>query len=287
MRQFVYMDMPFQAIYNVNEDNLSRREHVNAVVLSKFWLINLQLSEPHPPPTSNLGNLSLLPTELLYDILEQLSLQAVISLRNSNRFAKFLVDNHPQFRRIIQTAPLTIRSLIAIDSSEEISLTELYHKIVMQKDCEICGAESPYMWLPSASRLCQSCICRIPMPWTAEELQTEFGLTEQDLVDVPSFRYIRDTILRQDVETVKKQGMIRFYDGLVAIERSFQHLEEIEDRVVDPKQRRTAAGREAALCLRRCRKYYSFFEGTDAVGWWRGYRKKRLVLLNAKNQERT
>ncbi len=174
-------------------------------------------SQPH---TSDLGHLHRLPTELLFEILSQLSIPDLVSVRNSNRYARYIVDSIPAFRSILRFAPHTIRGLLAIDTSVHISLSLLYGKL-RQRHCDHCGIPSQHLWLPTAARLCHPCIRRIPVPLLEDEVLSSFGLEKDDFASLPSFRFIPGTFANEDGK-IRVRGKHMLYDSAAAAKIAFE-----------------------------------------------------------------
>ncbi len=213
------MDALFKALTYTFEDPFAPRDALTERILAHLYPMELQPSQSQPH-TSDFGHLHRLPTELLFEILGQLSMPALVSVRNSNRYARYIVDSIPAFRSILRFAPHTIRGLLAIDTSVHIDLSLLYRKL-RQRNCDHCEIPSQHLWLPTAARLCHLCIHRIPMPLLEDEVLSRFNLHKNDLALLPSFRFIPSTFANAD-------GKIRvgrrhvLYDAAAAAEIAFE-----------------------------------------------------------------
>ncbi|PVH96479.1 hypothetical protein DM02DRAFT_659161 [Periconia macrospinosa] len=145
-----------------------------------------------PPPKSNIGELNVLPNELLVAILEQLPIQSLLTFRNVSTHARFVVDTLPRFRAIMRHAPQIIYANLVLQPSTHVSLSALSGKL-RQKECDLCppGDErlAPYIWIPTASRLCLQCLRTRGIPQTLEELQSSWQLDAADLAFIPSHRF--------------------------------------------------------------------------------------------------
>jgi hypothetical protein len=166
--------------------------HMPKQFLEEACPIDLQPST-HDPETlaSNLGNLHRLPHELIYDILETLlPLASLMAFRNTNRYARYYVEQMAMFRRIIEYAPHVLRGCLLIESSDNTNLRGLYRGLE-QRHCVECGDLAQHFWLPTASRKCYTCLTREPHLWNLDTLlwmDSKWGLPPGT-----QFRSIRGT----------------------------------------------------------------------------------------------
>ncbi|KAF2177310.1 hypothetical protein K469DRAFT_454536, partial [Zopfia rhizophila CBS 207.26] len=144
------------------------------------------------PETFELGHLGRLPMELLLSILEELPLISLIRFRNTNRLAHHTVDTMPKFQIIVEQAPQAIRGVLAVQTKVRVTLPSLLKKL-RQRHCDCCGKLAQHLWLPTTSRLCFHCARFGPMPLEKEEIIQRYGLTDEDLMSIPSFRFVPAT----------------------------------------------------------------------------------------------
>lgn len=139
-----------------------------------------------PPEKDSLGQLSMLPYELLFGILDGLPIQSLLSLRNASKHARYLVDSVPSFKTVMQHASNLIYAVMVLKPSTEISSAKLC-KTLAQKECECCGNSAQHIWIPTASRMCFECIGHRPIARDQAELTKFFFVSPADLSSLVSF----------------------------------------------------------------------------------------------------
>ncbi|PVI03895.1 hypothetical protein DM02DRAFT_652130 [Periconia macrospinosa] len=122
-----------------------------------------------PPQNGSLGLLRKLPTELLFDILEQLPIQSLLRFRKASLHARDIVDKMPKLHTLMKHAPQILYAIILLKPSTPIPLQDLSKKL-KQMTCDICGDLAPYFWVPTASRTCLTCLHYRYTPRTQDEL---------------------------------------------------------------------------------------------------------------------
>lgn len=65
------------------------------------------------PLTRNFGTLTVLPTELLLDIFEHLSIIDLMRLRRCDRYSSYFVNTIPPLRTVLRIAPNTVKGIMA------------------------------------------------------------------------------------------------------------------------------------------------------------------------------
>ncbi|KAF2109826.1 hypothetical protein BDV96DRAFT_651403 [Lophiotrema nucula] len=149
------------------------------------------------PRTRELGALTVLPTELLLDILENLSIIDLMRFRRCNRYSSYFVDTIPPLRTALRIAPNTVKGMMALQVSAHITANQLCQKLY-QKECDGCGALAQCIYLPACLRACFRCTF-LPFngwfqcPQTEDRLVVEWMLRPEQLAARPSFRPLLGT----------------------------------------------------------------------------------------------
>ncbi|KAH9224623.1 GNAT domain-containing protein [Leptodontidium sp. 2 PMI_412] len=153
----------------------------------------------HPVParvfsncgTSSLGNFSLLPLEIIHNILLELDLASLGAIRCLNTHFYDTVGKVPAYRDLTTFAPNALRALSATDVLSNYSIRYLYN-ILCRDRCIGCNEFGSFLFLPTASRCCFSCIKAHPETEvvSASAATALFGLTESALSRVTIARTV-------------------------------------------------------------------------------------------------
>lgn len=146
-----------------------------------------QLRLTAPPEGVDAGYFSRLPLELAYQILEHLPIQSLVQFRNVSTSTRYIVDTMPKFVAVMRHAPQMIYGTLLLQSSTFISISILNSKL-RQQHCDICPARllAPYVWTPTATRMCYWCVLCKPTPIEREEM-AHFKITDSS--GLPTFRF--------------------------------------------------------------------------------------------------
>ncbi|KAF2193436.1 hypothetical protein K469DRAFT_550632, partial [Zopfia rhizophila CBS 207.26] len=142
-----------------------------------------------------LGNLDMLPLEIINEIISSLSISSLDQLKATNRRAFEVVNAHPQFKTINRQAHDVLRGLRAIKTADRITLQALFNKLCASV-CYECGDFRGYMYLVTFKRLCCRCIRDKDrrlfdkhkyVPLREFDAVMEYGLTLEVLDTLPRF----------------------------------------------------------------------------------------------------
>jgi hypothetical protein len=175
----------------------------------------LGLGVAHPKlPALNLGALDVLPTEILLSIIKTLPLPDLLQYRNLSKSSRQFVDSITEFSEITRHAQQTLRGIIAIQTSAEITLAILYQTLC-DRECDACGVLTQHIWLPTCRRICLRCPNTSydgpAMPLTEGELHWEYNVGDLQLLKTPRFHFIPSIFARR-ARRIKTGGCHWLYD---------------------------------------------------------------------------
>lgn len=102
------------------------------------------------------GTLSVLPPELLFNVLLNLDLVSLMDFRLVNRHAADLVHSHPQYGVITTHGRGAPHAIHLIGSGRFITLEDMYGALTAKK-CARCDSFGGYIYLLTSVRLCCAC----------------------------------------------------------------------------------------------------------------------------------
>ncbi len=110
-----------------------------------------------PKRKATFGILHGLPKEMIFAIFENTSLDALMNLRQTNSYAKHIVESWLPFRRLVVYGPQILRAAIAIKSSKFLTVTRLLAATFGDR-CRLCGEFGAYIQLVKCVRCCFHCL---------------------------------------------------------------------------------------------------------------------------------
>ena len=142
-------------------------------------------------PKYNLGNLALLPPEILTAVLTQVDLQSLTEFRRVNQRVMEFIDSIPQYQAIVTHAPASLRGILSIGTGEWISCQGLYDKLRIA-ECETCGDFGGYLYIITCRRVCFMCLSEEPawLPLLRRDAIRKFGLHSKLPANLPQIRSI-------------------------------------------------------------------------------------------------
>lgn len=109
-----------------------------------------------------LGLLGKLPIELLTIILaDYLDMQTCFNLRQVDRLGRAIVSNMFEYRAVTCHASTCYLAALRTRAATWINLGHLY-RVLRTWQCEVCGREAVYLYLPTATRACEPCLADHP-----------------------------------------------------------------------------------------------------------------------------
>jgi hypothetical protein len=175
----------------------------------------LGLGVAHPRlPILKLGALDVLPTEILLHILQTLPLRDLLQYRNLSKSNRQFVDSIAEFSEISRYAQHTLRCIIAIQTTAEITLVTLYQALC-DRHCDACGSLTQHIWLPTCRRICLRCPDTsshgLAVPLTKSEILLEYELDDSQLLQKPRFHFIPSIFARR-ARRITTEGCHWLYD---------------------------------------------------------------------------
>lgn len=115
----------------------------------------------NPTSLQTLGQLDLLPLEIIHSILQLLNLQTLTLMQSINHRSKLLVDSLPQHREIVTHAPNALRAILSTGLSPQFTINDLSTALRAQ-ECFDCGEFGTYLYLLECRRYCSLCLAEDP-----------------------------------------------------------------------------------------------------------------------------
>ncbi|KAH6653365.1 hypothetical protein BKA67DRAFT_501432, partial [Truncatella angustata] len=146
---------------------------------------------PYRPPTTNVGDLDVLPPELQQEILSQLDLRSLTVFQRVNRRATELVNSLPQYKTINTHALNALRGILSIETGKWITYKTLYEKLCTL-ECENYGDFGGYLYLLTYKRVCFLCFSqdRLYLPLSPRLAKRKFGLCSRTVNTLPCMKVI-------------------------------------------------------------------------------------------------
>ncbi|PYH92795.1 hypothetical protein BO71DRAFT_382860 [Aspergillus ellipticus CBS 707.79] len=113
--------------------------------------------------SSGLGRFQILPLEIVYEICFLLDIQSLLNLRHVNRRAHQIVRTTLGYKATITHALEALCVILRTKIASWFTLSDLF-KVLCTKDCYFCGSFSGFIFLPSFTRCCFSCIREDSLP---------------------------------------------------------------------------------------------------------------------------
>ena len=147
------------------------------VLLQKARSLESGREEGPTTPTCSLGDLDRLPLEILREILVDVDLLSLYTVRRVNRSAMHVVDHLPQRRSIITHCAVALRGIFAIGISSLVTSRDLY-RALRTPNCRDCNDFGGYIYLFTCRRVCFVCFTNNIqyLPLNEREAHQSFGL---------------------------------------------------------------------------------------------------------------
>lgn len=106
-------------------------------------------------PKRSVGQLDLLPAELIDQVLRMLDIPTLTTFRRVNQRAMHLVDSLPPYRRLWTSCRNILRAVVSINAAS-FSCETLFQALTREK-CESCSLFGGYLYLITCKRACYFC----------------------------------------------------------------------------------------------------------------------------------
>ncbi|KAJ3532158.1 hypothetical protein NM208_g8563 [Fusarium decemcellulare] len=115
------------------------------------------------PSACGLGRLDRLPAEIISIILHHLDLLSHFRFRQLNRRARVLSTHLSprEYGPVLKHGPEGFRGLLRARLAQHFNITDLYSQLTRSR-CELCGLFGGFLFLPTLTRCCFSCISLAP-----------------------------------------------------------------------------------------------------------------------------
>lgn len=114
-----------------------------------------------------LGQLDILPLEIIQNILELLDLHTLTLVQSLSHRSNLLVHNLPQHRELVTHAPNALRAMLSPGLAPHFTIKHLSRALRTQ-DCFKCGSFGAYLYLLECRRSCWLCLAKsydtVPLP---------------------------------------------------------------------------------------------------------------------------
>lgn len=107
--------------------------------------------------TTHTERLSTIALEIIHEILLELDLLSLGNIRQLNSHFQFLVESLPTYKLLKQHAFETLRVIYLFGVASAIPVKQLFIEF-RQPSCRGCDSFGPFLFLPSVSRCCESCL---------------------------------------------------------------------------------------------------------------------------------
>jgi len=157
-----------------------------------------------PKSTAPLGNLDVLPLELLHSIFSMLDLRTLSGITRTCLRGTVVVESLPEYRDLIRHAPQAMAALGSTRLLHYHSASTL-HATLLSASCSSCGEYGAFLFLPTCERCCYECLWRNQSLWVIpiSEARKCFDLSVASAKELPTMRslpgkyYVRCSISRK------------------------------------------------------------------------------------------
>ena len=149
------------------------------------------LAQPHLGSSNTaglqpLGQLEVLPLEVVQRILQLMDIHTLTSMQCLNHRSNLLVTSLPQHRDIVTHAPNALRAMLGTGLASHFGIDDL-HRALRSEECFQCGSFGSFLYLLSCRRCCYVCLAQAPdtLPISREDAQHCYGLPQSIISRLP------------------------------------------------------------------------------------------------------
>lgn len=176
-------------------ESVELQDHVSLISHRPHILLRAMITIPNPPESlgteidarrSSLGQLDILPTELLFFVLQALDLKSISRVSRVSRRGNVIVKSLAAYRNLLDKAPEALAALSQTKLLGVHSVTQLQDTLRSDR-CATCPEYGTYLFLPTCERCCWECLYlnpawRVISPGQAAKY---FGLSTKQLRQLP------------------------------------------------------------------------------------------------------
>jgi len=109
------------------------------------------------PPRQSLGNFSMLPTELLHQILGDIDIPTLTAFQRVSRLARAVVDNIPEYSALLRSHRDILRAVLA-SQANSYTCRDLHTELkTSNPKCQTCDDEATHLYLITCRLVCRRC----------------------------------------------------------------------------------------------------------------------------------
>ncbi|KAM0794796.1 hypothetical protein BDR22DRAFT_814538 [Usnea florida] len=148
-----------------------------------------RLGGPNIASLQFLGQLDVLPLEIVQRILELMDIYTLTRMQCLNHDSNLLVNSLPQHRDIVAHAPNALRAMLGTGLASNFGIDDLY-RALRSEECFLCGCFGPFLYLLSCRRCCYGCLAKAPdtLPISREIAKYCYGLPQDIISRLPCMR---------------------------------------------------------------------------------------------------
>ncbi|KAI0965519.1 hypothetical protein F4678DRAFT_476525 [Xylaria arbuscula] len=138
------------------------------------------------PTYSSLGILEVMPTELLFSIIEFLDFRSLLCLMRVSSEWKMVVEALPAYAALTKHAQGELGTLGLTGIIKHHSASVLY-RVLLSPKCVSCFEFAGFLFLPTCERICFACLLHNQAYWVLPMSMTEecFSLTKEQILTLP------------------------------------------------------------------------------------------------------
>jgi len=236
-------------------------------------------------PPSDMGDLEILPLEIIHLTFNMLDLQTLIDFRTISWRARALVDSFSPYNEIIQYCPDALRALLSTHMSVYFTAQDILQALYAES-CFVCGHPGLFFDMFTSYRCCITCVSNSDslLCVTASFAKRKLGLNSKTMSMLPTLLSIPGKYAEKEKTYQRRILLVRMLSAAVAVS-----IQQEDSNSSHPRPRSLGKGpipRQLLLRLDRHRQNpYRFMavvrlpfldRGTGALNWGVSCRACRL-----------
>ena len=166
-----------------------------------------------------LGQLDVLPLEVVQRILQLMDIHTLTRMQCLNHRSNLLVTSLPQHRDIVTHAPNALRAMLGTGLATEFGIDDL-HRALRSEECFQCGSFGSFLYLLSCRRCCYVCLAKAPdtLPLSREAAKYCYGLPQSIISQLPCMRSLPGRYMH-DQKSLPRRYMHNYPRGNTHVRR--------------------------------------------------------------------